>query len=218
VVSDGPAAALARGPVIRGACRHEATRESPGEGYIVEQRDHAERRARGSLEERESRAHRVLNAFRERRRRRRADDTYFGSAHCLVERAETGSGDPERARRLSELVEEAEGDGMPLDLVERLYEVAREEGLDPGLAYELVRCGLGVIPPPEGVSNAAEQPAADRYLPEWMFPPTPTDSLLRERMLRVSFRRLRALLEEHPEPEDAFRAFAQEPDVDVYGY
>ena len=34
-------------------------------------------------------------------------------------------------------------------------------------------------------------PATDRYLPAWMFPATPTDQLLRERMLRFSFRRIR---------------------------
>jgi hypothetical protein len=37
-------------------------------------------------------------------------------------------------------------------------------------------------------------------------------------MLRMSFRRLRGLLEEHPQPEEALRAFAREPDVGHYGY
>jgi hypothetical protein len=184
----------------------------------VEQDQERDAGGQGNAEEREQQARHVLDAYRERRRRRRAEDTYFGSAQCLLSKAEVQISDSERARRLSELGEQAETDGMSRDLVERLYEVAREEGLDPALAYELVRCGLGVVPPPEGVSNAAGQPVADKYLPEWMFPPTPTDSLLRERMLRVSFRRLRSLLEQHPEPDDAFRAFAHEPDVDVYGY
>lgn len=171
-----------------------------------------------AVREREARAGRALHAYRERRRRRRAADTFFGSSQCLLSHVEAGVGDAERLRRLSEIVEEAEADGMPRDLAERLYEVAREEGIDPALGYDLVRCGLGVAPPAEGVSNAPEAPVSDKYLPEWMFPPTPTDAMLRERMLRTSFRRLRSLLEEHEDVDEAFRAFANEPDVGSHGY
>jgi len=46
-----------------------------------------------------------------------------------------------------------------------------------------------------GVANAADQPASDKYYPTWLLPATPTDDVLRERMLRLSFRRLRSLLE-----------------------
>jgi hypothetical protein len=171
-----------------------------------------------TLEERRARADRMLEGYRERRRRRRADDTFFGSAACLLAEVEEGIGEPERSRRLSEIMEDAEADGMSRDLAERIYEVAREEGIDPALGYELVRCGLGVVPPEEGLSNAPEQPSSDKYLPQWMFPPIPTDTVLRERMLRFSFRRLRRLLEEHREVGDAFRAFADEPDVASQGY
>jgi hypothetical protein len=168
--------------------------------------------------EHEQRAGRALEGYRERRRRRRAEDTFFGSAECLLKHVEEGVEEAERSRRMSEIVKEAEREGMSRDLAERLYEVAREEGIDPVLGFELVRCGLGVAPPPEGVSNAAAAPVADKYLPEWMFPPAPTDTLLRERMLRFSFRRLRSLLEAHQDVDEAFRAFAHEPDVGVYGY
>jgi hypothetical protein len=174
--------------------------------------------ANRAAEMRQQHAEHVLESYRERRRRRRGEDTFFGSADCLLSHVEEGVGEAERSRRLSEIMADAERDGMPRDLAERLYEVAREEGIDPALGYELVRCGLGVGPPPEGLSNAAEQPVADRYLPEWMFPPTPTDTLLRERMLRFSFRRLRSLLEQHQDLDEAFRAFAQEPDVGAHGY
>lgn len=173
---------------------------------------------KNGLEERQRRAVGMLEGYRERRRRRRAEDTYFGSSECLLSHVEEGIGESERSRRLAEILADAEADGMPQDLAERIYEVAREEGVDPALGYELVRCGLGVAPPPGGVSNAPDQPVADKYLPEWMFPPIPTDVMLRERMLRFSFRRLRRLLEEHADLDDAFRAFAQEPDVDAYGY
>jgi hypothetical protein len=51
-----------------------------------------------------------------------------------------------------------------------------------------------------------------------MFPPTPPDQLLRERMLRVSFRRLRGMLEADENVDEAFRRFANDPDVGHYGY
>ena len=107
---------------------------------------------------------------------------------------------------------------MPTKLAELLYDVAWEEGLDPAIGFELVRTGLGVAPPSDGVSTATDAPAVDKYLPAWMFPPTPPDALLRERMLRFSFRRLRHFLEETDDVDSAFRKFANEPDVGHYGY
>jgi hypothetical protein len=172
----------------------------------------------GAQAERESRASYALDAYRERRRRRRADDTWFGSADCLVVCTAAGVDPAELARRRIDIQEEAEAEGMSPDLAGLLYDVALDEGLDPALGYELVRSGLGVIPPPEGVENAPEQPSSDKYSPLWLTPPIPPDELLRERMLRLSFRRLRALLEQHERPEDAFRAFAREPDVGLLGY
>lgn len=170
------------------------------------------------LAAREATAGRALNAYRERRRRRRAEDTYFGSADCLLVNAEAGLDAAELSRRRIDVVAEAVAAGVPPELAEMLYDVAREEGLDPVLAYELVRSGLGVSPPPDGVANAPSQPTSDKYAPEWLYPPVPTDAVLRERMLRMSFRRLRALLERHADPEEALRAFAREPDVGQYGY
>ena len=107
---------------------------------------------------------------------------------------------------------------MPTQLAEKLYEISLEEGLDPELAYEVVCSGLGVLPPPEGISNAPEQPTVDKYLPSWMFPPLPADEVLRERTLRFSFRRVRRLIEEHGDTDAALRAFAEEPDVGPVGY
>ncbi|HEX8695799.1 MAG TPA: hypothetical protein VF746_25510 [Longimicrobium sp.] len=167
---------------------------------------------------REETAGRALHAYRERRRRRRAEDTYFGSADCLLVNAEAGADAAELSRRRLDVLGEAEAAGMPPELAEMMYEVARDEGLDPVLAYELVRSGLGVCPPSDGVANAPSQPTTDKYVPEWLYPPVPTDAVLRERMLRMSFRRLRSLLERHADPEEALRAFAREPDVGQYGY
>jgi len=170
------------------------------------------------MAEREQSAERALHGYRERRRRRRAEDTYFGSAECLLVHAQAGADAAELSHRRSDIVAEAAEAGMSAELAEMLYEVAQEEGLDPALAYELVRCGLGVCPPPDGVANAPAQPTSDKYVPEWLYPPVPTDAVLRERMLRMSFRRLRSLLERHALPDEAIRAFAREPDVGHFGY
>lgn len=170
------------------------------------------------MERREESARHALNGYRERRRRRRGEDTYFGSAEALLEQAEAGLDPSDLERRRSEIMEDGEEVGMGSDLVALLYDVAREEGLDPGLALELVKSGLGVMPPPEGISTESAAPTTDPYLPPWMFPPSPPDHLLRERTLHVSFRRLRSLLEQHHDLDDAFRFFASAPDVGHVGY
>lgn len=171
-----------------------------------------------SEESRQASAQHMLDQYRERRRRRRGEDTYFGSADALLSGAEAGLGEPELERRRSEIMEDARELGMPDELAALIYDVAREEGLDPSLGLELVRTGLGVAPPPEGVSNAPSAATVDRYLPPWMFPAAAPDDLLRERMLRTSFRRLRGFLQEYHEIEEAFRHFAAEPDVGHHGY
>jgi hypothetical protein len=181
---------------------------------VVEQTDEARR----TPADREESASRALNEYRERRRRRRAEDTYFGSSDCILSRTDGPSGDPELTSRRVEIMEAAAQSGMPPELAELLYDVARDEGLDPALGYELVRSGLGVCPPDDGISNAPTQPTTDKYIPEWLDPAVPPDTLLRERMLRLSFRRLLSLLERHEEVDDAFRAFAREPDVGYMGY
>lgn len=173
---------------------------------------------RDTLEEREQSARHVLNAYRERRRRRRAEDTFSGSAALFLQEAEKNLSRGEIESRRSGLMQEAEEVGMSMELAELLYDIAREEGIDPAIGFDLVCSGLGVCPPEGGVSNAPDAPMVDKYLPSWMFPPLPTDRVLRERTLRVSFRRLRSLLETHDEIDQAFAAFAQEPDVGHCGY
>jgi hypothetical protein len=169
--------------------------------------------------EREQRADRALDAYRERRRNRRGEDTWFGSSEGMLEAAEHGLNPDEISRRRIDVIQEAVGVGMGDELAEMLYDVAREEGLDPVLAFELVRCGLGVLPPPDGVENAPRFATSDKYRPEWLESPVDPDSLLRERTLRFSFRRIRALLEQHTgDAAEAFRAFAREPDVGPVGY
>lgn len=163
-------------------------------------------------------ARRALHAYRERRRRRRDDDTWFGSEDVLLAQVEEGLDAAGLRNRHEEILDEAREAGMPAALADLTYDVARQEGIDPALALQLVLTGLGVAPPEGGVDNAPSQPASDKYRPEWLRPPDPPDRVLRERMLRLSFRRLRALLERHREVEDALLAFAAEPDVGRYGY
>jgi hypothetical protein len=172
---------------------------------------------REAMADREERASHVLHAYRERRRRRRAEDTWFGTGDGLLGDGDQGDA-AARAHRRMDVVGEAVADGMSPQLAEMMYDVAVEERLDPALACELVCSGLGVAPPADGLDNAAEQPASDKYYPTWLLPANATDDVLRERMLRLSFRRLRALLENCDDPVDAFRAYAREPDVGIFGF
>lgn len=168
--------------------------------------------------ERETRAGHVLDAYSERRRARRGEDTWFGDPRGLREGAEAGLNADELSRRRLDVVQEAVNVGMPAELAELMYDIARDEGLDPVLAFELVRSGMGVLPPEDGLDNAPRHHTTDKYRPEWLEPPVDPDTLLRERTLRISFRRLRGFLERDEDPADAFQAFAREPDVGAVGY
>ncbi|MBW3656046.1 MAG: hypothetical protein KY444_08050 [Gemmatimonadetes bacterium] len=165
----------------------------------------------------EQRAEHVLDAYLERRRRRRAEDTWFGDPRGLLAVTDAGLDAEEVSRRRIDVVQEAVNVGMAPELAEMLYDVAQAEGLDPVLGFELVRSGLGVQPP-ERLDNAPDFATTDKYRPEWLEPPVDPDSLLRERTLRMSFRRLRGFLEQHEDPAEAFGAFAREPDVGAVGY
>ncbi|HEX6036675.1 hypothetical protein [Longimicrobium sp.] len=169
------------------------------------------------MEEREERANHALAAYRERRRLRRGDDTWFGAGEGLLD--EAGLNADEVSRRRMDVIQEAVAVGMSDELAEMLYDVAHEEGLDPAMAFELVRSGMGVLPPAEGLENAPQFATTDKYRPEWLEEPVDPDTVLRERTLRFSFRRLRGLLEQHTgDAAAAFRAFAREPDVGAVGY
>lgn len=168
--------------------------------------------------DREARAGHVLDAYSERRRQRRGEDTWFGDPRGLREGAEAGLNADELSRRRLDVVQEAVSVGMADELAELMYDISRDEGLDPVLAFELVRSGMGVLPPEDGLDNAPRFGTTDKYRPEWLEPPVDPDTLLRERTLRVSFRRLRGFLERYDDPADAFQAFAREPDVGAVGY
>lgn len=168
------------------------------------ERDRADTRARAALA--------ALARYRERRARDGGDTD---GIECLVQRARVAEDEAERHRRRIELVDRAvHEDGIERALAEEVYDLAREEGVEPAFAFELVRCGVAVR------ELGAERPEAEavaRGYPSWV-QALPEMQARRERLLRSSFRRLRALLERHASPEDALVAFAREPDVGEVKY
>ncbi|MBX6363019.1 MAG: hypothetical protein IRZ00_04050 [Gemmatimonadetes bacterium] len=162
--------------------------------------------------ERSERAGAALDALARYRREAGA------AARCLIEGVRHLEEDA-HGRRRAELVERAvREDGLDRAEAEQVYTVAEEEGLEPAFAFQLVRCGVGVRWP--GEADGAATTLDAEVPPEWVAPVAtpPADAARREWRLRASFRRLRRLLEERRTPEDALRAFVEEPDVDASGY
>ncbi len=134
---------------------------------------------------------------------------------CLIHRAAEVEEESGRHRRRVELIDRAvKEDHVDPELAEEVYDLAREEGVEPAFAFELVRCGVAVR------DLDTEEPDATytvRGYPNWL-ESLPPEEARRERLLRSSFRRLRGLLEEHGSAEDALIAFAREPDVGEVEY
>lgn len=163
----------------------------------------------------EDRAARLLAALERYRTGRKPDGGELEAdpriAECLLRRADEIEEMAGRQRRRIELVERAVDEGWTdRELAEEAYDIAREEGLEPAFGLELVRCGVAVCEPPD---SELEATSAVRGHPEWLEPPVEPEEATRERRLRLSFRRLRHLLEERRNPEEALLAFAAEPDV-----
>lgn len=121
------------------------------------------------------------------------------------------------------MAEKVDRDALSRLHAELVYDIAVEEGLDPVFAFELVASDIAVCdaPPAEDEDNARE--TIVEALPEWISPagvsePLATEDVVRERRLRVSFRRLRGELERWPTAEEAIAAFASAPDVGDCGY
>lgn len=133
------------------------------------------------------------------------------AASCLLQRVGELENMAGRQRRRIELVDRAVAEeGVERELAEEAYDIAREEGLEPAFGLEVVRCGVAVCEPPDSDLGTT---SAVKGHPEWLEPPVPAAEATRERRLRMSFRRLRSLLEERKTPEEALVAFATEPDV-----
>ncbi len=162
------------------------------------------------MAERESRVDAALSAL-ERYREWAADGGAAEGVECLIRRAHVAEDEAARHGRRSELIERAvEKDGLDPELAAEVYDIAREEGIEPAFAFELVRCGVAV----RDMGETPEATYTVRGFPSWLeMPPEPEEEASRERMLRTSFRRLRHLLETRGSPEEALIAFAREPDV-----
>lgn len=140
-------------------------------------------------------------------------------ARCQAAFPDAPITDARQGRRREELVERAETElGWARREAERVYDTAREEGLDPALAVELVRSGVAVCEP-EPDDNAAMEGTVEPGPPDWLTPPTalPADPL-RERRMRESFRRVRSLLAESAGASEALCSFAAAEDVERCGY
>ncbi|HEX7119296.1 MAG TPA: hypothetical protein VF212_10935 [Longimicrobiales bacterium] len=151
----------------------------------------------------------------ERFRRRARDGGQDHGVDCLIRRAHAVEDEAGRHRRRSELIDRAvEEDDVDADLAAEVYDLAREEGIEPAFAFELLRCGVAVR---DIGGEAPEATYTVRGYPNWI-QALPAEQARRERMLRTSFRRLRALLERSDSAEDALIAFAREPDVGEVDY
>ncbi|HEX6940595.1 MAG TPA: hypothetical protein VF158_14355 [Longimicrobiales bacterium] len=147
--------------------------------------------------------------------RRRARDGGGNGVDCLIRRARVTEDEASRLRRRSELIDRAvEEDGVDPELAAEVYDLAREEGVEPAFAFELLRCGVAVRDMGE---EAPEATYTERGYPSWV-EALPPEAARRERMLRTSFRRLRSHLERAPSPEAALIDFAREPDVGEVDY
>lgn len=123
----------------------------------------------------------------------------------------------ETGRRREQLVGRAMAAGHSREYADRIYDVAMEEHLDPALAFEIVLDGKGVRDlAPEPPDNWEE--AQVEAPPEWINEPPPAEEAERERHLRLSFRRLRSLVERSDSPDAALSAFLAEPDVGEVDY
>ena len=142
----------------------------------------------------------------------RADQT----PHTKTSAQSSDSASDQLDRRRASILSTAAEAGIATETAELMYDVALEEGLDPALALDLVKSGMAVEPPAE--ADIPDAPTADRYLPTWLFPASSREQLDRERLLRLSFRRLRGLVESEGDVEAAFQRFAAEPDVRRHGY
>jgi hypothetical protein len=123
------------------------------------------------------------------------------------------SADREPERRHEALMESAAAAGLDRGEAEGIYELAQEVGLEPELALLLVSSGVGVVELKE-LDSDPEGIGIQQAPPEWVADGSvPVAEARRERRLRLSFRRLRGLLEESGSAPDALRRFANEPDV-----
>lgn len=107
--------------------------------------------------------------------------------------------------------------GHSREYADRIYDVALEEHLDPAIAFDVVLARLGVrelaeAHPDNWAETQVGAPTA------WIEPATPPAEADLERQLRLTFRRLRSLVDQHGSTDTALAAFKREPDVGTVEY
>lgn len=101
----------------------------------------------------------ALGALARYRQRRAFDGARLD---CLLERLESTEDDSAHRRRRAEMVGRAvTEERLPHWLAEEIYDIAREEGLEPAFAFELVRCGVAVCGPEGEPRDAPEHIQGD---------------------------------------------------------
>jgi hypothetical protein len=150
-------------------------------------------------------------------RYRTTEQVTDASTACLLDGARRIERADGRERRREALLERAAGDGIDREFAELVYEMAQQEGVEPAFAFELVRCGVGVLDLEHIVyEDGTEEDGMQMQGPpeELILPDSPRPAAAdRERRLRLSFRRLRRHIDEQPTAEDALVAFTAEDDV-----
>ncbi|HEX6308770.1 MAG TPA: hypothetical protein VFZ69_11310 [Longimicrobiales bacterium] len=143
---------------------------------------------------------------------RAAEEQEAAARDALVRAVGALTGEAQE-RRHEALMEWAEGElGLERPYAEQIYALAEEEDLEPVLAFELVRTGIGVreLEPPEQDMDEAAQQAP----PEWVAEEVvELNDVALERRLRASFRRLRSHVETSDSPAAAVEALLRDPDV-----
>jgi hypothetical protein len=146
-------------------------------------------------------------------RRRYTDQPWVA---CLRERGQLLEHIPKLEHRRANLLEKSQKrSGAPLHVLDRAYDLAIEEGLDPVLALELVGCGIAVV------ELAPKQPLDEAHsmTPDFVEPVMePLPDIIRERRMRQTFRRMRSALEASSDLGTAIDRFAAEPDVAAFDY
>ena len=116
-------------------------------------------------------------------------------------------------RRHEALMEWAEEHGIDRGYAEQIYALAEEEELEPMLALQLVRAGIGVRELQEPEQDMDEE-ATQQAPPDWVAEDAvELDDVALERRLRATFRRLRAHVEASGSAKAAVDAMLREPDV-----
>jgi hypothetical protein len=151
------------------------------------------------------------------RRSSAANRREAGWLRCIRQQARLLEQVPVLERRRTDLVAGvAERSGASLAALDIAYDRALEEGLDPVLALELVGCGVAVLEltepePVEGTHTLRP--------PDWVAPEIePASEQVLERRMRMTFRRMRSLLEQTGDLEAAIECLSTQVDVGSFRY